>query len=630
LLSVVNNLDAMNAQRQFNITGASTKKSMEKLSSGYKINRAADDAAGLTISEKMRQQIRGLNQGSDNIQDGIHLIQIADGGLNEVCGMLHRLNELSVKAYNDTNTKADREAMQEEVEQIIEEINRVAETTEYNTMQLLKGKYSDVVDYVTDKKITSMIPSEVPSWVSVNPTISTANYDPATMAALSQDVTRGRYLSRGRDQNGDAKDYVYYGPESGFNSNQYNSAGQPVTYTREGNWSPSLSDNLVSTVSFEQLTNATDPDDLYNRVSALLGTSICMEDADRTRSAILFSGTINGKSVADNAQITVNNYNVNYRSVVNITDAAVLTASNGCTNNYTDKTIIGAIENLRSDTSLTADERAEKTAELATDIAKALTKSTINAVNAGNNNDRKNIFTISTGDFSLLLYDLRDQTKLTVNVPSTNVYTKTSVATGHYELEHYIDIQCSSKVDDRVTIELPDMSPEKLQITGYNVADYGQAQVPYQEKVLVEAHSYTYQPTEPYQYYDEVGNLKTGYRKVGDPVRVDVPEHYEYRTRYRTEYGVYKPHDISRVQNTLDYVLEARQKLGATQNRLEHSYYNNLNKAENTTAAESRIRDTDMSTEMVKFTKDNILSHAGAAMLSQAMQNPQSVLQLLS
>ena len=195
----------MNAQRQFNITGGTLSKSMEKLSSGFRINRAADDAAGLTISEKMRSQIRGLNQGSDNIQDGIHLIQIADGGLDEVCGMLHRLNELSVKSLNDTNTMADREAMQAEVEQIIEEINKVAETTEYNTLKLLQGKFSDIVDYETEKKITSMIPAQVPSWVDVQTSMSTDNYDADTMGSLTQRTDLGRYLEHGRDSNGNEK-----------------------------------------------------------------------------------------------------------------------------------------------------------------------------------------------------------------------------------------------------------------------------------------------------------------------------------------------------------------------------------------------------------------------------------------
>lgn len=628
MLSVVNNLGAMNAQRQFNITGASIKKSMEKLSSGYKINRAADDAAGLTISEKMRQQIRGLNQGSDNIQDGIHLIHIADGGLEEVCGMLHRINELSVKAMNDTNTRADREAMQAEVDQIIDEINKIAETTEYNTLKLLQGKYSDVVDYVTEKKITSMIPAEVPSWVDVQSTLSVSNYDSATMQSLTQKTDIGRYLAHGRDKNGNEKDFVYYGPESGFNANQLDRNGNPVTYTNEGNWSSTLSDNLVSKVSFESLKNETNIENLYKKVSDLLGSSICVQYADGSGySGILFSGTIDGKTVADNAQVrTQNNYTVS-TSAINLTDANVMNTSNGCSKNYDPQTVIGAIENLMNDSTLSASEKTERVTELADDISKALTKYTINAVNRGG---KVNVFTAPTDDYSFVFYDLRDQSKLTATIPATSVLTKANVQTSHYELEHYIDIQCSSKTDDRVTIELPDMTPEKLSITGYNVADYGQQVITYYEKVPYEAYSYERKIYEPYQYYDDLGRLQTGYRDTGRTETVNVPAGYRNVAKQRVEYGVYKYPDISRVQKTLDYVLDARQKLGATQNRLEHSFYNNLNKAENTTDAESRIRDTDMAKEMVSFTTSNILSQAGSAMLSQAMQSPQSILQLLS
>lgn len=136
---ISHNLLAMNAQRQFNITGTKKKKSTEKLASGYKINRAADDAAGLAISEKMRRQIRGLDQGARNTQDGISLLQVADGALNEVHDMLHRVTELSVQAANGTNTTEDRKAIQQEIGQIMSEINRISDTTEFNERLLFQG-----------------------------------------------------------------------------------------------------------------------------------------------------------------------------------------------------------------------------------------------------------------------------------------------------------------------------------------------------------------------------------------------------------------------------------------------------------------------------------------------------------
>ena len=140
---VQHNLTAMNANRQLGITTGAQAKSSEKLSSGYKVNRAGDDAAGLTISEKMRSQIRGLNKASTNAQDGISLIQVAEGALNETHSILQRMNELATQAANDTNTSSDRTAIQQEVSALICEVNRIACTTTFNTQNLLGGNFSN-------------------------------------------------------------------------------------------------------------------------------------------------------------------------------------------------------------------------------------------------------------------------------------------------------------------------------------------------------------------------------------------------------------------------------------------------------------------------------------------------------
>ena len=136
---VQHNMQAANASRMLNITAGQQAKSTEKLSSGYRINRAADDAAGLSISEKMRKQIRGLDQASTNAQDGVSAVQTAEGALTEVHSMLQRMNELSVQASNGTNSQTDRDAIQSEIEQLTTEIDRVAETTKFNETYLLKG-----------------------------------------------------------------------------------------------------------------------------------------------------------------------------------------------------------------------------------------------------------------------------------------------------------------------------------------------------------------------------------------------------------------------------------------------------------------------------------------------------------
>jgi len=139
---VQHNLSAMNTNRQMGVVSSSLQKSTEKLSSGYKINRAGDDAAGLSISEKMRSQIRGLNKASSNAQDGISLIQVAEGALNETHSILQRMNELATQAANDTNTSVDRTAIRNEMDQLTSEINRIQSTTQFNTMNLLDGSFS--------------------------------------------------------------------------------------------------------------------------------------------------------------------------------------------------------------------------------------------------------------------------------------------------------------------------------------------------------------------------------------------------------------------------------------------------------------------------------------------------------
>ena len=139
---VQHNLTAANTNRQLGITTNGLQKSTEKLSSGYKINRAADDAAGLSISEKMRNQIRGLNKASDNAQDGISLVQTAEGALNEVHSMLQRMSELAVQASNGTNASQDRTALDNEVQQLKTEIERVGTTTQFNKMDILTGEFS--------------------------------------------------------------------------------------------------------------------------------------------------------------------------------------------------------------------------------------------------------------------------------------------------------------------------------------------------------------------------------------------------------------------------------------------------------------------------------------------------------
>ena len=173
---VQHNLSAMNTNRQMGTITSSLQKSTEKLSSGYRINRAGDDAAGLSISEKMRSQIRGLNKASSNAQDGISLIQVAEGALNETHSILQRMNELATQAANDTNTSTDRGAIQKEINQLTSEIDRIRSTTQFNTQNLLDGNFKN-----KNLQVGSLKGQKI--------TLSIDNMDAASLSVNSLDVT---------------------------------------------------------------------------------------------------------------------------------------------------------------------------------------------------------------------------------------------------------------------------------------------------------------------------------------------------------------------------------------------------------------------------------------------------------
>lgn len=195
---VQHNLTAANTNRQLGITTNGLQKSTEKLSSGYKINRAADDAAGLSISEKMRNQIRGLNKASDNAQDGISLVQTAEGALNEVHSMLQRMSELAVQASNGTNASQDRTALDNEVQQLKTEIERVGTTTQFNKMDILTGEFSSnnektlQVGANQDQVITiaiSALTSTVGSALDAKVNVGTASAAQSSITIIQNSIT---------------------------------------------------------------------------------------------------------------------------------------------------------------------------------------------------------------------------------------------------------------------------------------------------------------------------------------------------------------------------------------------------------------------------------------------------------
>ncbi len=460
----------MNAQRQFNITGASIKKSMEKLSSGYKINRAADDAAGLTISEKMRSLIRGMNQGSDNIQDGISVMQIADGALAEVHGMLHRMTELSIKAANGTNTAADRAAIQEEINQLSTEITRIGKTTEFNTMPILDDAFGEEVG----GKITNLVSCE-----------------------SAKELINGK------------------------------------AYLSECIEIPAGSNNFYSsaTMDFSHVNS--------RNIKKLNGSGFTFTCSDACAEVFRFELMTDGRKSNVEGQNNGKHEHVYHIDI------------SGCKSG---KEVVNALYNY------------------------------VNQFKPNNGNNQNSLPGLAVSHSNNMM-KTADGSGLTI-FENWTVYHDPNTAKSHYKTQHngYGAIDCSS---------LTNIVSEDL----VNSFDIQCSNVPGD-----------YETIETYRMNAKVLGIET----------VDVSTEEAARSA------------IAQIDNALDIVSEHRSAYGAFQNRLEHSYANNNNKAENMTAAESRIRDTDMAKEMVALTTSNILSQAGSAMLSQTMQDPQSILQLLS
>ena len=477
---VQHNMTAMNANRMLGLTTSKQAKSTERLSSGYRINRAADDAAGLSISEKMRKQIRGLDQASTNAEDGISCVQTAEGALNEVQDMLQRMNELAVQAANGTNSENDRSYIQAEIEQLTTEIDRVAETTKFNETYLLKGdgvggKY---VDLGTIKDGTSIKISEQQGGVVDGKTYKS---DRDAILTAANDTRYGE----------DATDTI-----------------------------------VVAGVSYD-LKEYIDIDDLAGAIS-------------------------NNKNV--------NSVDLSYKNGVEATAATnakfTLTSTNKTTtvsgdvtfeisSNYTGSPVTQQVK-ITDDPEMVIDfTLATKTTKEGTLEYDEVT--TINNIKAAI--EKKGYsYTELDGVFTV-------KTKATMTINAATVID---------DLNFNLHVGADGTSSNKINVNIEAMNADGIGISGLKVTS---------EKNATDA--------------------------------IDV------------------------IANALQQVSRQRSDLGAIQNRLEHTINNLDNVVENTTAAESRIRDTDMAEAMVEYSNLNILAQAGQSMLAQANQSNQGVLSLL-
>ena len=477
---VQHNMQAANANRMLNITTSAQSKSTEKLSSGYRINRAADDAAGLTISEKMRKQIKGLDRASTNAEDGVSAVQTAEGALTEVHSMLQRMNELATQSANGTNSKTDRKAIQDEIDQLTTEIDRVSETTKFNETYLLKGDGSEKeynvnahdagIDGVTLTDNGDGTVGVTLKTLAAGDKVNIAGKQ-YTIGAVEADVTKAVGTSKKGDtvKVGNAE-YTY---EDG---NSVDSAGTKVA----AGWYASGTDFKTDTKA--NWDNAKkDTADL-----AVAGASVTVKG--KTFNVINDANTADGVDDKDSSVITAG-------KAYQLQTAEIVKASS-----------IGA------------------------DTA---------ATNATNANDA---YDTATTTFTL--------NKGTVSYKDG--------------LSFNLHVGADADMTNKITVNIDSMNSAGLGIKG---------------------------------------------------IKADTEQDATYA--------------IDAIADAISTVSSQRSALGAVQNRLEHTINNLDNVVENTTSAESRIRDTDMAEEMVNYSKNNILAQAGQSMLAQANQSNQGVLSLL-
>ena len=510
---VQHNLRAMNANRMLGITQGTLSKSAEKLSSGYKVNRAADDAAGLSISEKMRKQIRGLTQASLNAEDGISAVQTAEGALTEVHDMLQRMNELATKASNGTNALSDRQTIQDEVDQLLTEIDRVAETTKFNETYLLKGDKDTVKKYVNAKD------------AGLEGTLS----EGATMATFTMNTLK-------------VGDTIQIAGKTYTIGEFDNDADMSATTPNPGAFAH-IKASLAVAEAGEQIT--------LDGVQYTVVSSEAEKNEDKN---MLVKTDIQGKIKEGSHAIYKG---VDYYAMQDRVDPlGVATAAkpNGVDDN-----------NANVITAQKAYQMVYQELILANNIGTDIKQAAI---------DDNNGMKLGTGDM-----------------------TKTELST--------VDATNAAKLNDAAYTAATD----KISF----IINKGQVNV--KEDLNFSLH---------------VGADADMTNKIGVGIKaLDTAGLGIKGLNVKDTTGAAATYAIDSIADAISTVSSQRSLLGAVQNRLEHTINNLDNVVENTTSAESTIRDTDMATEMVKYSNANILSQAGQSMLAQGNQSNQGVLSLL-
>lgn len=582
---IQHNMAAMNAARQYKFVNRKKETRMERLSSGYKINRAGDNAAGLAISEKMRGQIRGLDRASENMEDAVSLVQTADGAMQEISDILQRVRQLSVQAANDTNTDEDRMDIQMEVDSLSQDINRISEQTEFNTIKILKGKKEKTVIVKTPIAIGDLETEEsyqtasMPDWV-----LGTGEAAASTTVTgnLTEDIVSNtvyyRTVMRYDGQTGAWSKYSGQNLVSASQKRDFISGISSYERIDSGN---GLYDQVKITYQ-DGKTETKDLSSISSEISSYLSKNI----NNKIRYDYEKGGTRAGAYV-DFSNLNKDNVfdliNEEYPQAFNSTcctcqDHYNIAFINGGGNQVTSSgnhriysvDISDILERAKAGKEVTGEEVVDK-------ILSALLQ------NGSQWSDKGEVrpdshFTVygkdDTNKNCLIIYDYRKNMtasgnygKLEWGIYTENGYSnniKVSESEIVLERTDWLRIQTGANAGQELAMELPEISLEEMGISNLSVISHSDAAF-----------------------------------------------------------------CLDRIDIAINYLNSERARMGAYQNRLEYSISRVDTASENLSASESRIRDTDISEEMVQYTKNNILSQAGESVLANANQNAERVLSLL-
>ena len=547
-LVVQHNLSALNANNKMNANVSGLKKATEKLSSGFQINRAADNAAGLAISEKMRSQIRGLAQAARNANDGISLIQTAEGGLNETHSILQRMRELAVQSANGTYTEEDREAIQLEANALTSEIDRISQATEYNTMKLLDGSLGFVTGasdygprygvYLSEKYDVGVGPN---THLDINKTLEGATIS-SSVTGVKITLDGGASGVGGENAEWDASGMeltIHLVEGHNYSQTELNDLIKNATQAKDGVQTNPIPD-VVFSLKYGSFTYV--GEETYQTRTGVRATT---GEVDLT-SLLMNSGNAVNDTFADQIKLTSNNYGEDARIITIVADV-------DAGKEWVEVTSRGeegsGLKNGQFTLHLSTGVRYNEK-----DIERILLKANLDysvELSDKNNPDGDTVLFIQTKDVPV---------KLTLD-GGAGLGSDRMFSTGEGLI---FQIGANGVEDQRVALNVDDMSSNALGVASVDVSDRDSAN----SAIIV-------------------------------------------------------------IDSAISKVSMQRAGLGALQNRLEYTVNNLTVTEENLTNAESQIRDTDMANEMINYTKFNILQQASQAMLAQANQQPQAVLQLL-